>query len=74
MGLRKGVGPNPGALEKRNGSDSECPYPEPAQVVLAEQAKAWQENQGKGIRQVRPVPSEEGLPTFFHRLRLTGGL
>ncbi|MBI3588584.1 hypothetical protein HY095_05290 [Candidatus Micrarchaeota archaeon] len=29
----------------------------PVQVPLAEQAKTWQENQGKGIRQISPVTS-----------------
>ncbi len=43
-------------------------YLEPVQVPLAEKAKAWQENQSKGIRQVSPVTSGEGVPTFFSEI------
>ena len=41
------------------------PYQEPVQVPLAEKAKAWQENSGKGNRQDSPVTLGKGVPTLL---------
>ena len=39
-------------------------YQEPAQVPLGEEPKVCECKLGKGIRQIGPVPSEEGVPEF----------
>ncbi|OIO20839.1 hypothetical protein COV61_04665 [Candidatus Micrarchaeota archaeon CG11_big_fil_rev_8_21_14_0_20_47_5] len=51
------VAPSPGALEKGTRNDSIRPYLEPVQVILAEKAKAWQDNSRKGTWQVSGVTS-----------------
>ncbi len=41
-----------------------CPYREPTQVPLAEQAQACRVNPAKGNRQISPVTSGEGVPAL----------
>ena len=41
-----------------------CPYREPTQVPLAEEAQACRVNPAKGIRQISPVTSGEGVPAL----------
>ena len=41
-----------------------CPYREPTQVPLAEQAQACRVNPAKGNRQISPVTSGERVPAL----------
>lgn len=41
-----------------------CPYRELTQVPLAEKAQACRVNPAKGIRQISPVTSGEGVPAL----------
>jgi hypothetical protein len=51
---------NPGAHEK----DAEDPYRDPTQVPLVEKTQACRFTLAKGIRQISPVTSEEGVPAL----------
>ena len=48
---------------KRRAERSTVTVPRTSTGPLAEQAKLWQENSGKGTRQVGPVSSQEGVPS-----------
>ena len=52
-------------MEKDWGKDPLRPYLEPTQVTLGEKPKACRVNAGEGIRQISPVPSEEGVPAVL---------
>jgi hypothetical protein len=58
----RGIQLSPGAREKENRKDPPCPYPEPTQVPLGEEPKAYQATPSKGNRQISLVPLEEGVP------------
>ena len=52
----------PGTREKGTDKDFFQPYREPFQVPLPEKGKVCWEKSAQGIRQISPVPSEEGVP------------
>jgi hypothetical protein len=61
-----GVGEFSGAREKGVGTNQGYSYQEPAQVPLGEKPQVCRINVGKGIRQIGPVTSAEGVPAIVH--------
>ena len=62
----------PGAHEKRIATDVTSSYLELLQVLLAEKAKAWQDDLSKGTRQVSGVTSGQTMPAVV--LKASAGL